>query len=94
MPGTQLTSLDVLEKKITKAAKMIETLKREKNATDAANKELKEKIESLYITNEELTKQLEAFRKKQEKQSDFEEKREEITSKIEEMLVKLEGIDL
>ena len=94
MAGTELSSLSVLEDKINKAAEMIAALRREKNKFQEANKGLKEKIESLYITNEELTKQLASFKKQQEKQTDFDKKREEIKNKIEEMLVKLEGLDL
>ncbi len=94
MAGTELSSLSVLEKKINKAADMIAALRREKNEVVEENKELKEKIESLYISNEELTNQLVAYKKQQEKQNDFESKREEIKNKIEEMLVKLEGLDL
>ena len=94
MAGIELTSLTVLEEKINKAAEMIATLRREKNEVEEANKKLKEKIESLYISNEELIKQLKTFKKQKEKQSDFDEKREEIKNKIEEMLVKLEGLDL
>ena len=94
MTGTELSGLSVLEEKITKAAEMIARLRREKNEALEANKKLKEKMESLYISNGELTKQLASFKKQQEKQTDFEKKREEIKNKIEEMLVKLEGLDL
>ncbi len=94
MAGTDLSSLGVLEEKINKAAEMISTLRRQKNEAEQANKELKEKMESLYINNGELTKELEALKKKRAKQENFEKKREEIKNKIEEMLVKLEGLDL
>ncbi|HUV37886.1 MAG TPA: hypothetical protein VMX58_13205 [Patescibacteria group bacterium] len=94
MAGTELSSLNVLEEKINKAAEMIAALRREKNEVEQTNKELKGKIESLYISNEELISQLEALKTQQEKQTDFETKREEIKNKIEEMLVKLEGLDL
>lgn len=89
-----LASLEALEEKITRAAKLIERLRAEKNEAELANKELKAKFENLYIQNEELTKQLEELTKEREDVSDFEKTREEIKGKVEEMLGKLEGLDI
>lgn len=89
-----LSELEVLEEKILKAAKAIDTLHREKKKAEEENKVLKDKIESLYIKNEELLKELEIFKKDKEKGKDFEKTREEIGNKIEEMLSKLEELNI
>lgn len=94
MSPTDLASLEMLEEKIVKAAKRIEQLTEEKNRIEEKNKVLKEEIESLYIKNEELAKELEIFRTDKETQKDFEKTREEIGNKIEEMLLKLDGLDI
>ncbi len=91
-PGT--INLDVLEDKINKAAERIAALKLEKLALEAMNKELKEKIDSLYIKNEELTKQIEILKRDKGKTTEFEKTREEINGKVEEMLAKLEQLDI
>jgi uncharacterized coiled-coil DUF342 family protein len=91
MGATGIASLDTLEKKITKAAELINRLRSEKNEAEAENKELKEKMQSLYIRNEELSKEVQALKKGTKKDSSFEKTREELAHKIEEMLAKLEG---
>jgi FtsZ-binding cell division protein ZapB len=94
MPGTEILSLEVLEEKINRAASLINALRKEKNEVELANKELKEKMQTLYIKNEELTQQLEALKRQREKRGSFDKAREEIGNKIEEMLAKLEGLDI
>lgn len=94
MSKTGLAGLELLEEKITKAANLIERLKREKNELAEANKELKEKIDSLYISSEELTRELVTLKKAKDSKKDFEKTREEITDKIEEMLVKFDGLEV
>ncbi|MBN1884657.1 MAG: hypothetical protein JW876_03920 [Candidatus Krumholzibacteriota bacterium] len=94
MSETGLAGLEMLEEKITRAATLIERLRAEKNEFETANKELKAKIENLYIHNEELTQRLEELTKERENASDFEKTREEIKGKIEEMLGKLEGLEI
>ncbi len=94
MANIGIANLEVLEEKINKAAELILKLRREKNEIEAANKELKEKIESLYIENKELTKEHEIFKNRNTKEKDFKETREEIKNKIEEMLSKLEDLDI
>ena len=94
MPGTGIINLDMLEVKITKAAEHIGRLKEEKIKLEQVNKELKEKIESLYIRNEELQKELEVLRSDKQQTGDFDKTREEIKEKIEEMLAKLDELDI
>ena len=89
-----LADLSILEKKINQAAELIEKLRDEKMQAESANKALKEEIESLYIKNEELTRELKNSKKEKNKKKDFEKTREELNSKIEEMLAKLEEIDI
>ena len=71
MGATGIAGLEALEKKITKAADMINRLRDEKNEIEAANKELKEKMESLYIKNEELNKELKALKKGTKRDKSF-----------------------
>ena len=92
MGATGIAGLDTLEKKITKAAELIKRLQREKNEFEAANKELKEKMDSLYIKNEELRKEVKALKKGTKRDKSFDKTREELATKIEEMLAKLEGV--
>ena len=94
MAKAGLAGLELLEEKITKAADLIERLKREKNEMAEGNKELKEKIDSLYISNEELTRELETLKKSKDSKKDFDKTREEIKDKIEEMLVKFDGLEV
>ncbi|MCK4538538.1 MAG: hypothetical protein KAV42_07060 [Candidatus Krumholzibacteria bacterium] len=94
MSSTGLASLEMLENKIVKAAELIGRLADEKKKMEEANKVLKEKIESLYIKNEEMAKELEIFKMDKEKGKDFDKTREEIGNKIEEMLMKLDGLDI
>ncbi|HSG28002.1 MAG TPA: hypothetical protein VLA34_05935 [Candidatus Krumholzibacterium sp.] len=94
MSPTGLASLELLEEKILMAAKRIETLTMEKKKIEEKNKVLKEEIESLYIRNEEMAKELEIFKNDKENNKDFEKTREEIGNKIEEMLLKLDGLDI
>jgi len=94
MAKAGLAGLDLLEQKITKAAALIERLQREKNEMAEANKELKEKIDSLYITNEKLAKELETLKTSKDSTKDFDKTREEIKNKIEEMLVKFDGLEV
>jgi uncharacterized coiled-coil DUF342 family protein len=94
MAGQGIVNLDALEEKINKAAERIAALKQEKLVLEAQNKELKEKIDSLYIKNEELTKQIEILKREKGKTTEFEKTREEINGKVEEMLAKLEQLDI
>lgn len=94
MSSTGLASLELLEEKIVKAATLIDRLTAEKKKIEETNKVLKEKVESLYIKNEELRTELEIFKKNEEKEKDFDKTREEIGNKIEEMISKLDGLDL
>ena len=94
MSSTGLASLEMLENKIVKAAELIGRLADEKKKIEGANKVLKEEIESLYIKNEEMAKELEIFKMDKEKEKDFDKTREEIGNKIEEMLMKLDGLDI
>jgi FtsZ-binding cell division protein ZapB len=94
MGTTGLADFDLLEKKIRKAAEYIEQLRAEKKQADVANNKLKEELDSLYINNEELTKELKHLKKEKNKKKDFEKTREELNSKIEEMLAKLEELDI
>ncbi|MBU8921049.1 MAG: DUF3450 domain-containing protein [Bacteroidales bacterium] len=94
MSSTGLASLELLENKIVKAAELIGRLADEKKKIEETNKVLKEKIESLYIKNDEMAKELEIFKMDKEKEKDFDKTREEIGNKIEEMLMKLDGLDI
>jgi uncharacterized coiled-coil DUF342 family protein len=94
MAGAGTINLDALEDKINKAAERIAVLKEEKLALEGINKELKEKIDSLYIKNEDLTKQIESLKREKGKATEFEKTREEINGKVEEMLAKLEQLDI
>ena len=94
MAGTGMINLDLLEEKITKAADHIARLKEEKLKLEQSNKELKEGIDSLYIRNEELARELEILRTEKQKTGDFDKTREEIKGKVEEMLAKLDGLDI
>lgn len=94
MAGAGTINLDALEDKINKAAERIAGLKDEKLALEGINKELKEKIDSLYIKTEELTKQIEILKREKGKATEFEKTREEINGKVEEMLAKLEQLDI
>jgi len=94
MAGTGMINLDLLEEKITKAAEHIARLKEEKLKLEESNKELKERIDSLYIRNEELARELEVLRTEKQKTGDFDKTREEIKGKVEEMLAKLDGLDI
>jgi chromosome segregation ATPase len=94
MAGTGIINLDMLEEKITKAAEHISRLKEERMRLEATNKELKEKIDSLYIVNGDLTRELEILRTEKKKSGDFDQTREEIKGKVEEMLAKLDQLDI
>jgi FtsZ-binding cell division protein ZapB len=94
MPGSGIINLDLLEEKITKAADHIARLKEEKLRLEQSNKELKDKIDSLYIRNEELARELEILRTDKQKTGDFDKTREEIKGKVEEMLAKLDQLDI
>jgi len=89
-----LADFDLLEKKITQAAEYIERLKAEKKQVEDANNELKEELESIYIKNVELTKELKDLKKANKGKKDLEKTREELNSKIEVMLAKLEEIEI
>ena len=89
-----LADFDLLEQKIKKAAEFIEQLKAEKKQVEDANIKLKEELDSLYIKNEELTKELKHLKKGQNKKKDLEKTREELNSKIDEMLAKLEDLNI
>ena len=89
-----LADFDLLEKKITQAAEYIGQLKTEKKQVEDANNELKEKLDSIYIKNEELTKELKHLKKEKNSKKDLEKTREELNHKIEEMLAKLEELDI
>jgi uncharacterized phage infection (PIP) family protein YhgE len=94
MAGAGIINLDMLEEKITKAAEHISRLKEEKLRLEQANKELKEKLDSLYIVNSELKRELEVFQTEKKKTGDFDQTREEIKGKVEEMLAKLDQLDI
>jgi FtsZ-binding cell division protein ZapB len=94
MAGSGTINLDMLEAKITKAAEHIARLREEKFRLEQSNKELKEKFDSLYIKNEDLTRELEILRTEQQKTGDFDKTREEIKGKVEEMLAKLDDLDI
>jgi hypothetical protein len=94
MAGTGTINLDALEEKITKAAEHIARLKDDRSRLEALNKELKEKIDSLYIKNEELTRELEILRSDTARTRDFDKTREEIKGKVDEMLAKLDQLDI
>ncbi|MGD1047561.1 MAG: cell division protein ZapB [Candidatus Krumholzibacteriaceae bacterium] len=94
MAGSGIINLDALEEKITKAAEHIARLRDEKIRLEEINKELKEKIDSLYIKNEELTRQLEILRTDKQRTGDFDKTREEIKGKVEEMLARLDELDI
>ncbi len=94
MSKAGIAGIGLLEEKINKAAGLIERLRAEKNKLEEANKELNEKIDSLYISNEDLLKQIEETKKSKAVSMNTEKRREEITVKIEEMLEKLERIEL
>jgi len=94
MAGTGMINLDLLEEKITKTAEHIARLKEEKLKLEESNKELKGRIDSLYIRNEELAKELEVLRTEKQKTGDFDNTREEIKGKVEEMLAKLDSLDI
>jgi hypothetical protein len=94
MGTTGLADFDLLEKKITRAAEYIEQLKNEKMQLEAANIKLKEELDSIYIKNEELTKELKDLKKEKKGKKDLEKTREELNNKIDEMLAKLEEIEI
>lgn len=94
MAHTGIVNLDALEQKISKAAEHIARLRDEKGALERANKELKEKFDSLYIRNEELLREIESLRAERQQTGDFEKTREEIKGKIEEMLAKLDQLEI
>jgi chromosome segregation ATPase len=94
MASTGIVNLDMLEEKINKAAEHIVRLKEEKIKLDQSNKELKEKIDLLYISNEELTRELEILRTDKQRTGDFDKTREEIKGKVEEMLARLDQLDI
>jgi restriction endonuclease S subunit len=94
MTGSGIINLDMLEEKITKAAEHIARLKDEKFKLEQLNKELKEKFDSLYIRNEELTREFEILRTDREQGKDFDKTREEIRGKVEEMLARLDQLDI
>jgi chromosome segregation ATPase len=94
MAGTTGINLDLLEEKINKAADHIARLKEEKIKLEQANKELKAKVDSLYISNEELARELEILRTEKKRTGDFDKTREEIKEKVEEMLAKLDDLDI
>ncbi|MDD4858158.1 MAG: cell division protein ZapB [Candidatus Krumholzibacteria bacterium] len=94
MAGSGIINLDMLEEKITKAAEHIARLKEENSRLERINKELKEKFDSLYIKNEELTRELEILRTEGQQRGDFDKTREEIKGKVEEMLAKLDQLDI
>jgi len=94
MAGTGMINLDLLEEKITKTAEHIARLKEEKLKLEESNKELKGRIDSLYIRNEELAQELEVLRTEKQKTGDFDNTREEIKGKVEEMLAKLDSLDI
>ena len=94
MAGSGIINLDVLEEKITKAAEHIARLRDEKIRLEEINKELKEKMDSLYIKNEELTRELEILRTDKQRTGDFDKTREEIKGKVEEMLARLDELDI
>lgn len=94
MAGSGTINLDMLEAKITKAAEHIAHLREEKFKLEQSNKELKGKMDSLYIKNEDLTRELEILRTEKQKTGDFDKTREEIKGKVEEMLAKLDDLDI
>jgi len=94
MAGSGIINLDMLEEKITKAAEHIARLRDEKIRLEEINKELKEKMDSLYIKNEELTRELEILRTDKQRTGDFDKTREEIKGKVEEMLARLDELDI
>ena len=89
-----LADFDLLEKKINQAAEYIERLKTEKKQVEDANIKLKEELDSIYIKNEELTKELKHLKKEKKGKKDLDKTREELSNKIEEMLAKLEELDI
>ena len=89
-----LADFDLLEKKITQAAEYIERLKAEKKQIEDANNKLKAKLDSIYIKNEELTKELKQLKKEKKGKKDLVKTREELGNKIDEMLAKLEELDI
>ena len=89
-----LADFDLLEKKITQAAEYIEQLRTQKKQVEDANNKLKEELDSIYIKNEELTKELRQLKKEKKGKKDLEKTREELNHKIEDMLAKLEEIDI
>ena len=94
MAGSGIINLDMLEEKITKAAEHISRLKEEKLRLEQVNKELKEKLDSLYIVNSDLKREIEIMQKEKKTTEDFDQTREEIKGKVEEMLAKLDQIDI
>jgi chromosome segregation ATPase len=94
MASTGIVNLDMLEEKINKAAEHIVRLKEEKIKLEQSNKELKEKIDLLYISNEELARELEILRTDKQRTGDFDKTREEIKGKVEEMLARLDQLDI
>ena len=94
MAGTGIINLDMLEEKITRAVEHISRLKEDKLRLEEVNKELKEKIDSLYILNGDLRRELEILRTEKKKTGDFDQTREEIKGKVEEMLAKLDQLDI
>jgi chromosome segregation ATPase len=94
MSKSGIAGLSLLEDKINKAAGIIEQLRKDKISADEANKELKGEIESLYIKNEELQRQIKDLKKTQTVSKNTDKSREEIKKKIEEMLAKFESLEL
>ena len=94
MVETDLLNLDVLEERILRAARLIEELRGEKKVLEEENIRLKEKLESLYIINEQMERDLEGLTAKADKTNDTEKTREEIARKIEEMLAKLDELEV
>ena len=94
MAGSGIINLDMLEEKITKAAEHISRLKEEKLRLEQVNKELKEKLDSLYIVNSDLKREIEILQKEKKTTGDFDQTREEIKGKVEEMLAKLDQLDI
>ncbi|MBN1165086.1 MAG: hypothetical protein JXB45_10945, partial [Candidatus Krumholzibacteriota bacterium] len=75
MGSTTISGLEALEDKILRAAALIEKLQREKNEVLEENKVLKEKNDLLYISSEELKKELEIFKQDKDKDKDFDKTR-------------------
>lgn len=94
MAGTDLAGFEILEERIARAARLIEELRGGKKVLEAENKRLKEELESLYIKNEELVRELECLTAKADKTGNTEKTREEIARKIEDMLARLDELEV